>query len=180
MSIVSPGDVALAGTIKREHDVTSVIARGHFLYAKHLRRWHLRLAVIATVLATFSGSSLLAGTKDTRSALGVAAAVAAFVAAVISGAQGVLRLSERSELHKAAGANFARLAADATELDLTFTIAPSTPEIVARICDVARSKAELSADAPDLPDKYYDRAKRERADDDRGSRSGGNRAETTS
>lgn len=167
-SCAAPGGVRpdlrreLANRLDRLVATVGYQARGHYLASKSAARWNnlLSLTVIAATALTTTGVITVIAGDDF---LAIPSAILGFVAAVASGAQKVGNYAEQASKFQAAGARFDRLRADARQLQ--FAVAQLPPGQVEdgpqRLHDLEYRRADASAEAPDLKDRFYDKAKAE-------------------
>jgi hypothetical protein len=159
--------VDIATLIARERETSGRLSRGHYLYGKKLLQWHTILSVGGALLSGASGSTLIAGAVQRRgidSRFGWIAGALALLATALTGAQGALRLSPRAEAHRRAGSQFEQRAIDAEHLGLVIGERSAVLDgDLETVHNLVIARTVLSAEMPDLPDRYYERARRERS-----------------
>jgi len=147
-----------------ERRIITLLARGHYLAGKKLERDDRRIGYAVTLLSALTSSTIFGSlATDERSTPAVVlVGLVALVTAMLSGIRSTGRMSERSEKHKVAGATFDELQADAhANVVAASGTAVSTEYLEAATKDLHRRRAAATRAAPDLPDRFYEAARRE-------------------
>lgn len=130
----------------------------HYDSAKTLERRHLWLGVPSVVLSGIAGTSIFAAiTKTPAIWAQVLVGLATISAAILASLQTFLRLSERAEKHRIAGARFAALHREA---DQFMVVVPATEEELRAWMTSFREKWDaLSEEVPTALEGSWTRAK---------------------
>jgi hypothetical protein len=138
------------------------LSAGHYLAAKRLARWGYTIAVLAIGTASIASTSVFASLSTERAlgwriTTGLLAAAAAGFAAI----QTLMKFDDRAGLHKNFGARFTEIrdVADRHLIRLKHLGERPPDEMMDEAADVARQLTEAAKQAPDLPDRDYDRAR---------------------
>jgi SMODS and SLOG-associating 2TM effector domain family 4 len=142
-------------------------ARGHYLASKRDAAMHTRLGVPAVALSAIVGSSIFATISSSPAAVWVVlAGLASVLAAVLAALQTFFGFSERAGKHRVAGAEFASLKRDLDLLALKCRGSGSPRDSAVEELKALTSRFnQLQTESPDVPDRFYDRARNEQAND---------------
>jgi hypothetical protein len=138
---------------------------GHYLCADRSGSTHMWFGVPVIVTTTVVGTSLFATLSQSgvNVVVGMAAGLISLLASILSSLQTFFRFAEKAEQHKAAAAGFENLR---TQLELFLLRYPQITEAnrgtaLETLEKILQGFADLSRQAPPIPDRIYDAAKRE-------------------
>ena len=135
---------ALSGELEQLLNDVHWTAKGHFASASILRGTRLALGTVATVAASAAAATIFTNNETV-------AGVLALVSAAFSGLLTFLKPEELATQHLSAGR---RLTALAVEIRQALTLDTPTAQIAdlrSQAAQIARSKAEIDASAPHIP-----------------------------
>jgi hypothetical protein len=145
-------------------------ARGQYLAAKRASAMHARLGIPVVILSTAAGGSTFATLNSAPEIEWiVATGTISLVAAAMAALQTFFGFADRAEKHRAAGGQFAGLKID---LDLLMLKAGlkgvGAGHAVSALESAAAKFTRLQSESPDIPDRFYDQARREQESDHEG------------
>jgi hypothetical protein len=121
---------------------------------------HIRLGTPAVILSAIVGSAIFATISSAPELwLIISTGTASVVAAVLTALQTFFGFSDLANKHRVAGAAFAAFKRD---LDI-FAIKLKSVSTMNEVGEVAERFNKLQQNSPDIPDHYYDQARREQS-----------------
>lgn len=146
------------------------MARAQFLASKRaatLRAW---LGVPAVIAGAVVGSSIIASISiRTNELVVLAAGVASLLTAGLTALQTFFGYAERAEKHRTAGATYTSFYRQLDLLALRFRATnPAPVEALRELTEVVQALDRLQTDTLEVPDRYYDRSRREQERDAEG------------
>jgi hypothetical protein len=143
------------------------LSGGHYMAGKRAAYRHVWLGVPAVVTAAVVSTAIFASLNDQPSAgWKIAAGLLSMAAVVLGALQTFFGFAERAERHKVAGAHYSRLR---RRIDIfllqyaTSSAAPDRDAALQEFAEIAEKFADLALASPDLPDRFYNAAKRHEA-----------------
>jgi len=144
--------------------------RAHYLAGKRFGVMHVRLGVPVVSLSTIVGSAIFATLTATPNAiLTVVAGLTSIAAATLAALQTFFGYSERAGKHRLAGAQYSALKREFDLLALGLrTASPNLDMALELLNELTQRLKQHEQESPDVPDRYYDQARREQAGDTEG------------
>jgi hypothetical protein len=146
------------------------MARAQFLAGKRSHVMHQTLGIPVVVLTAAVGTTIFAtfGTNpDSRWV--IIAGLVSLLAAILAALQTFLGYAQRAERHRAAAVAYSQLKRDLDLLVTQFGVtAPSATKALDALRPEIQRFAAIEKESGSVPDRYYDRARREERDDDEG------------
>jgi hypothetical protein len=146
------------------------MARAQYLAGKRAGTFRAWLGVPAVVAGAVVGSSIIASISIRPGPLLVlGAGVAALLTAGLTALQTFFGYAERAEKHRTAGATYTSFYRRLDLLALRFRAATPTPvDALRELTDLVEELDRFQSDALDVPDRFYDRSRREQERDTEG------------
>jgi hypothetical protein len=146
------------------------IARAQYLAAMHDRSMHHRLGIPAVTLSAVAGATIFASVgSDLNLFAVIGVGLISLLAAVLAALQTFLGYSERAEKHRVAATRYNDLK---RRLDLLlarlYVAAPPLNDVLLLLQSEVDRFAEIEKESLDVPDRYYDQARREQDRDNEG------------
>lgn len=145
-------------------------ARSQYLAGKRAQSYHFLLGVPATVLAALVSTAIFASLDTQADKIWVVlGGLISAVASVLAALQTLFGFSERSAKHRVAGGRYAALKRDLDVLALRLRMSETQlDEALTELQAYTSRFNEEEQKSPDVPDRLYDRARREQATDTEG------------
>jgi hypothetical protein len=125
----------------------------HYESALALNRLHSVIGVAIVVLATFVGSTIFGTLRESPNlALQMVSGMFSLAAATLAGLQTFLKLTERAERHRLAGARFSGL-----RIELEQAIAFPSGDISDVMTNLRERWSKLTEESPHLPPRVWKR-----------------------
>lgn len=140
-------------------------ARGHYLAGKRNASMHIRLGTPAVTLSAIVGSAIFATISSAPELwLVISTGTASVVAAVLTALQTFFGFSDLANKHRVAGAAFAAFKRDLDIFAIKLkSVSTEGDETMNEVGEVAERFNKLQQNSPDIPDHYYDQARREQS-----------------
>jgi hypothetical protein len=132
------------------------------LAGKRLYQKNTRLGIASISAASITSTSIFASLATGQSvALRIASGLLAATAATFASLQTFLKLAERADRHKLYGARFDEIrdGADTLRVRLMHAADPKSETLLEEVAAIGASLTKAAAEAPDLPNRDYDKAR---------------------
>lgn len=137
-------------------------ARAQYLAGKRNQRMHVSLGVPVVILTSLAGTAVFASLSTEPAVWAVVATGAvSVVSAVLAALQTFFQHAQRAAQHRAAGAQYAALKRDFDLWLLELRAQGLSDELDGRLRLLSDQLSRTEAASPDVPDRWYDQARRE-------------------
>ena len=131
----------------------------------HFQAWDTAFSVTSALLATVTGSAIVAGAAGTNEWAKIGVGAIGLGAAALAGVQATLKWGARGERHRQASRQYGAIARTAEEF---LAIPPAGSEIESAVNALKKALDEAASTAPNVPPRIWDR--RRASDDHPGGR----------
>lgn len=141
---------------KRIEEDSLYSAKGHFFVANFWLNVHLRIGVLAPVLAAIAGISALYQFDAHNIIAGILAIIVAALTAIAS----FLNPNEKANYHRNAGNNYNSLRNKARIFyDIDSFVEKSDQELVKQLKELTKQRDKLNQNSPQIPRRAYEKAR---------------------
>ncbi|UGT71565.1 SLATT domain-containing protein [Nocardia gipuzkoensis] len=145
-------------------------ARAQYIASKRAGLMHNILGIPVVILSVVVGTTLFSSLgSDPRKGVVICAGIVSLLASVLAALQTFLGYSESKERHFAAATSLSALKRELDLLALRFRVDQmEPPQALDLLAPFVDRFSTLIRDSPDVPDRYYDRARAEEEEDSEG------------
>ncbi|MBV9096493.1 MAG: SLATT domain-containing protein [Frankiaceae bacterium] len=165
---MSQAEDPLLGAVNRLRLRAHRSARAQYLAAKRLELANARVGVPTIILTTLVGTALFASLDgNPNHSIRLAAAIVSVVAAVLAALQTFFSFSARAAVHRQSAAKYAALKRNLDMLRLRLMVGEMA-DVQDQLQQLVEVFNDIEAEAPDVDDRLYDKARREQLADAEG------------
>ncbi len=162
---------AILKKFQEQRHIYQVIARAHHLAASAYNRYNNYLGVPVVILTAIISTAIFATLENNPDLIyKIAAGLISLLATVLSALQTFLGFNQKAEAHKNAGIKYSAIKRRFDALHLQYSISTQLPEDAAmqELSVVLEEINTLAEEMPSIPDRFYNRAKKEYANKENG------------